>query len=152
MPRLPQPDFFNFGVDVFVCNERAVELAGDAMEMAGELLPVTIKAEAGRFHIFNVTNCVDVIDPKKSEWEDLGMFKGKPLGRILREPVFNPQWLGEAGLFKIPEHASSEIYCLERTGDAENGEFKALVEHHGLTGLTFELIWSGRRSPGRKRK
>src|SRR5258706_15798 len=59
LPRLPRPDFFNFGVDVFVCNARAVELAGDAMEMAGELLPVTIKGEAGRFYIFNVTNCVD---------------------------------------------------------------------------------------------
>ena len=43
------------------------------------------------------------------------------------------------------------IYCLERSGDPYDGEFKALVEEHDLTGLEFELIWSDRKTTARKR-
>jgi hypothetical protein len=34
------------------------------------------------------------------------------------------------------------MYCVEFTGDPDDGEFKAVVEHHGLTGLEFELVWT----------
>ena len=34
------------------------------------------------------------------------------------------------------------MYCVEFTGDPDDGEFKAVVEHHNLTGLTFEAIWT----------
>jgi hypothetical protein len=36
---------------------------------------------------------------------------------------------------------------VERTGDHRDGEYKALVEHHGLTGLSFHLLWSEEDGP-----
>jgi len=141
MPRLPRPDFFDFGGSVFVCSERALELAGDPLEMAGELLPVRIKSEKGRFRLFNPTNCIEVLDSKKSKWERWG-----PAGQYERlvKPAFVRNRLGEISIFKFPEDGASRIYCIERSGDPDDGEFKAAVERHGLTGLEFELVWSSK--------
>ena len=44
-PRLPRPDFFAYDPQLLACGERAVELAGEPMEMAGELLPIKIEGE-----------------------------------------------------------------------------------------------------------
>ena len=141
MPRLPRPDFFDFGGSVFVCNERAVELAGDPLEMAGELLPVRVKGEQGRFWVFNTTNCIEVLDARKSKWEHWG-----PAGQYKRlvKPAFVRNRLGEISIFKFPEDGASRIYCIERSGEIADSEFKATVEHHRLTGLEFELIWSSK--------
>ncbi len=48
----------------------------------------------------------------------------------------------EAWVFKIPDARRTNMYCVEFTGDPDDGEFKALVEHHGLTGLQSKLVWS----------
>src|SRR5688572_25036600 len=42
-PRLPRPDFFAYDPLVLACSERAVKLAGEPMEMAGELLPIKVE-------------------------------------------------------------------------------------------------------------
>jgi hypothetical protein len=145
-PKLPRPDFF-MQTRGWICNERAMLLAGEAMEMAGESLPVEIEGETGQFAFFHITNCINVLDPEKSEWEVLGPVKGyKSLesytARQLKRPAFRPERFGEESLFKIPEDYGIRSYCLERSGDPDDGEFKAVVEHHKLTGLTFDLIWS----------
>jgi hypothetical protein len=144
MPLLPRPDFYGYGGGVFVCNPRAFELTSHAMGMSGELLPVNVQGERGTFYIFNCTDCLNVVDHEKSKWRILG---GRY--RILKTPAFIDRF-GEGTLFKIPEHADSTIYCVERTGNPEDAEFKALVEHHGLTGLRFELIWSSERRRSRR--
>lgn len=148
-PLYPRPDFYNFGTGKFVCNERAREQAGEALEMAGELLPVSIEGESGEFYIFNCTNCINVLDREKSRWKVFG-----PMGqfRTLEQPAFYPQRFGEECLFKIAEDGGSVIYCLERTGDALDGEFKAVVEECGLKGLEFRLVWTNeKRQPERVR-
>jgi hypothetical protein len=135
-PLLPRPDFF-IGGSWWICNERAMLLAGEPMEMTGEFLPVEIEGEKGEFQLFHVTNCINVLDPKKSRWEMLG-----GTWKMLEKPAFKPKRLGEETLFKISEDYGVTTYCLERTGQHEDGEFKALVEHHGLAGIRFDLIWS----------
>src|SRR5437867_5556403 len=146
-PLLPRPDFYYFTVGVFVCNGRAAQIAGEPMEMAGELLPVTVQNVKGKFYIFNCTNCINVLNAKKSKWEDI-VGDGKSFDG-LAVPVFFSTRFGEESLFKIPEDFGAEIYCLERTGNPDDGEFKAIVECHGLTGLEFHLVWSNEK---RKRK
>jgi hypothetical protein len=141
-PKLPLPDFFTFGTGKFVCNERARELAAEPLEMCGEFLPVEIEREKGKYWLYNVTNCFNVVDREKSKWRDLGMGDD---ARILEHPAFIGERLGEESLFKIPEDNGGTIYCLERTGDADVGEFKALVEQQHLIGLEFELVWTEKR-------
>ena len=141
-PLLPRPDFYTFGWSVFVCNERARTIVGEALEMAGELLPVGIEGDKGRYWVFNCTNCINVTDLKKSKWRKIGKTGSH---RILERPAFLAERFGEESIFKIPDNNGSPIYCLERSGDPDDGEFKALVEKHGLTGLEFELIWSNRK-------
>jgi hypothetical protein len=135
-PLLPRPDFYSLGVGAFVCNERARVVGGEPLEMTGELFPVTVEGEKGTFYVYNCTNCLNVVDPENSVWETLGEFK------LLGKPAFFGERFGEESLFKIPQNGASNIYCLERSGEADDGEFKAIVEKHGLTGLEFELVWS----------
>jgi len=141
-PRLPRPDFYTFGWLMFVCNERARTIAGEALEMAGELLPVSVEGDKGLYWAFNCTNCINVTDLESSKWRKIGKTGNH---RILEKPAFIAERFGEESIFKIPDNNGGPIYCLERTGDPDDGEFKAVVEKHGLTGLDFELIWSGKR-------
>jgi hypothetical protein len=139
MPLLPYPDLFNFGIATFVCTERAAELAEEPLGMCGELLPVTLERTKGKFFVYNVTNCINAVDYRKSKWETL--LPGK---KLLVKPAFLADRLGDLSIFKLAEDFGTTIYCLERSGDPDDGEFKAVVEHHRLTGLRFELIWSGK--------
>ena len=120
-----------------------MRLAGEAMESAGEYLPVEIEGEAGEYRLYHTTNCINVVDGERSGWHCYG-----PAGeyRELVRPVFKAERFGEESLFKVPENHGIRSYCLERSGDPDDGEFKAVVEHHGLTGLSFELIWSDEAS------
>ena len=146
-PRLPRPDFFSYDSKVLVCNERAIELAGEPMEMAGELLPIEVEREKIKLYMLNVTECINVLDYEASDWEEL-----LPGTKLLDKPAFLPDRFGEhTSLFKIPEGSGLKIYCLERSGDVYDGEFKALVEHHRLTGLEFELIWTDRKVKAKKK-
>jgi hypothetical protein len=148
-PRLPRPDFYEFGQGVFVCNERAALIAGEAMEMTGELLPVSVEGETGKFYVYNCTNCLNVLDKKNSTYEDL-VGDGSIMG--LEQPAFIASRFGEETLFKVPEDFGIEIYCLELTGNPDDGEFKAVVEQNGLTGLEFELVWSTGKEKIKSRK
>lgn len=150
-PRWPRSDFFHTGMGHFGCTERARQLVGSAMEKAGEFLPIRIEGEKGEFFIFNVTKCGDYIDPKKSVWEHF--VETKEMSEVMRNcrtlkgPVFVPRKIGKETIFKLSEGTGIDIYCAERTGKPEASEFKALVEHHGLTGLRFDFAWSEKRGP-----
>ena len=135
-PHWPRPDIYAFGPGAFVCSDRVVELLGEPLEMAGELLPITIEGESGNFFVYNVTNSKNVFDTEKATWRING-----PLRHIVKY-AFKAERFGEESLFKIPEDCDIDIYCLERTGNADEGEFKALVERHQLTGIEFELVWT----------
>jgi hypothetical protein len=138
-PLLPRPDFFWLDPAAFACNEKARLHSGEPLEISGEFLPVRVEGEKGKFWIYNVTKTLNVLDPKQSLWERIGPGKAD---RILRKPSFIASRFGEEVIFKIPENRGACIYCVEYTGDPEDGEFKALVEKHNLTGLRFDLVWS----------
>ncbi|MBN9689582.1 MAG: hypothetical protein J0M24_05035 [Verrucomicrobia bacterium] len=57
-------------------------------------------------------------------------------------PAFFGSRFGEESIFKIPEDRATALYCVERTGDADDGEFKAVVNASGLTGIEFDLVWT----------
>jgi len=137
-PLVPKPNFFNAVLGI-VCDEKAREIAGEAMEMAGEFLPIRVEGEKGQYWIYNITNTINVVDHKKSNWQEYG---SDPNDQILRRPAFVAARFGEETIFKIREDRGARMYCVEFTGDPDDGEFKAVVEHNGLTGLEFELVWT----------
>jgi hypothetical protein len=137
-PLIPRPDFFN-AVLGLVCNEKAREIAGEAMEMSGEFLPIRVEDIKGEYWIYNITNTINVVDEAKSEWQKLGP---GPDDRMLCRPAFISARFGEETIFKIPQDRGARMYCAEFSGDPDAGEFKAVVEHSGLTGLEFTLVWT----------
>ncbi|MPM91300.1 hypothetical protein SDC9_138428 [bioreactor metagenome] len=137
-PLVPKPNFFRVCL-AMACDEEARELSGEALEMSGEFLPIRVKGEEGLFWIYNITNTINAVDHEKSVWQKLGP---GPNDRFLKEPAFIPTRLGEETIFKIREDRGARMYCVEFTGDPDDGEFKAVVEYHGLTGLEFELVWT----------
>lgn len=138
-PLAPKPNFLWIGGRAFVCDEKARRLAGEPMEMAGEFLPIVVDGDPSQYWIYNITNCINVVDADASEWEELGT---GPEDRMLERPAFIASRFGEETLFKIPENRGARMYCIEFTGDPEDGEFKAVVEREALTGLRFDLVWS----------
>lgn len=149
-PKLPIPDFFHFRGDVLILNEKARIAAGEALEVSGELLPLRIENLKGHFFLHNIVNCLNVLDHTKTIWKRAGV--GGRL-KLVDKPAFIVERFGEGSLFKIPENGGIQIYCLERTGDPDDGEFKAVVEKHKLTGINFELVWTDTRlKHERKRK
>ena len=138
-PTFPKPDFYSAGAWAWIVSERILELAGEPLEMSGELLPVQIQGESGAFFLHNVTNTINVVNHEASSWESYGP---KREFKKLIKPAFFAERFGEECLFKITEDAGTTIYCLERTGEADAGEFKAIVECNGLTGIDFQLVWS----------
>ena len=107
--------------------------------MSGELLPIGVERQDGVFYICNITNCLNAINCERSKWQPAGV-EGNL--KVLKKPVFIANRIGDARLFKIIEDGGTWVYCVERTGDPEEGEFKALIEKHRLTGIKFELVWT----------
>ncbi len=149
-PKRPVPSFYSFGCP-FVLSEQVLDLVGGALVDSGELLRVKIIDKKEKYFLYNCTNCMNVVDKKKSIFSPIGDFQR------LERPAFLASRFEDETLFKIEEDAGCNMYCLERTGEADDGEFKALVEHHKLTGLAFELIWTKQKGlipkkAARKRK
>lgn len=138
-PLAPRQNFLWIGGRAFVCDEKARELAGEPLEMSGEFLPISVEGEKGQYWIYNITNCINVVDTNKCEWEEAWPGSDE---RVLEKLAFIPSRFGEETLFKIPEDRATRLYCAEFTGDPEDGEFKAVVEQCGLTGLHFDPVWS----------
>jgi len=152
-PKDPKADIMGFGLN-FVFNQRACNIVGPILKTDGEMLPVKIKNQPGQYYLYNCTDVIDALDPKRSMWVD---YKETQHGRIkfparrrIEVPAFQPKRLKKTYLFKYPEGMSS-IYLVERAGNHGDSEFKALFEHHGLTGLYFDLLWSEKDGPARQR-
>jgi hypothetical protein len=144
-PKLPRPDFFAFHPKALLCAPRTVDVVGTVMRSAGELFPVKVRGVEGTCQVFNITRLLGrALDPAESLYR-VGSF------RRLTQPAFRAGKIGrDVSLFKLPQNHGNAIYCVERTANPADGEFKALVEEHGLTGLEFELIWTDRKPTERK--
>lgn len=93
-----------------------------------ELLPLPFENEM--FWLVNVINVIDCLDTERS------VFSGGSL--VPDYLAFHPH-LVKCTLFKLPQQTLG-IYVPEYTGDPKT-EFKAAVEHAGLKGIKFDLLW-----------
>ncbi len=141
-PKLKRGDFFGFNEGAFAVSPGAWERCAMCLEMAGELLPLPYEKE--KFAVLNVTECIDCLDDKRSEWRIVGS------SRLIKKPAFDPSLFGESSIFKHP-YSSVRIYCYEESGDPET-EFKAFVEKEKLTGLNFNEVWSDGKKPKAKKR
>jgi hypothetical protein len=146
-PHLPRADFVAFDWKVLLCGEHAMQSVGPILRSSGELFPVKVSGGVGDYHLCNPTRLLkDALNAKQSEYRVVS-----PDYKPLRVPAFHPERIApDVTLFKIPQNFGGQVYCVERTGKPEDGEFKALVEHHRLKGL--ELSSSGAMQSGRRRR
>lgn len=143
----PKSDFLYSGIDFLICNEKARDLAAEPLEMSGEFLPIRVEGESGKYWIYNVTNTINVFDSKKTVWRKFGP---EPDARMIEKPAFIASRFGEESIFKIAEDRGTLMYCVERTGDPDDGEFKAVVEQNGLTRIEFKLVWTDEKRSRKK--
>ncbi len=142
-PSAPRPDFFGLALE-HVCNARAHELVGNILSQSGELLPLKVKGEAGMHYLYNCTTVIDVLNADDAIWR----YNKEEKTAGIAVPSFHGERIGKKTLFKAQGLWSlSRLFCAEHTGDHRDGEFKALVEHHGLNGLRFDLLWSDTDGP-----
>lgn len=129
-------DFVYLCPGTLVFNNKAREVCATFFEMSGEILP--LPHEEAPLFALNVTECWNVLDAKKTEWQydQTGIIKL----RILKF-CFHGHRIPEVPLFKIPETVRGSIYTVEGMKDPED-EFKYTVESKGLTGLIFEEVWN----------
>jgi hypothetical protein len=144
-PKLKRADFLNFAWKVLVCNERAMNVLGDVLRGAGDVFPAAVAGDKEKYFFCNPTNLLKgAFDKANSEYVKL------PTHKTLMAPAFHAKKIpADVQLFKTPQ--VSGIYCVERTGRAEDGEFKALVDQHQLTGLEFKLMWSDGKGPTKQK-
>ncbi len=138
-PTREEPDFMDFGMGgngaVWAIRPEAFQCAPELhhyLYAAGELLPLNYNGR--NFQLLNVTEVLNALDTERTTWD----YYDDGTRADIEKPAFRSDRLSEQ-LFKIPETALSKIYCWEDTLNTAD-EFKAYVERHGLTGLTFDLI------------
>ncbi|HTV74158.1 MAG TPA: hypothetical protein VME66_10665, partial [Candidatus Acidoferrales bacterium] len=102
------------------------------LEEAGELLPMVIEGQL--FFYFNLMILADCLDYERSEFDDAQK-------RFIRKGVFDKANLPATSVFSIPQERLSAFYVSEGLVPYTN-DFKKAYEHHGLSGLEFELVWS----------
>jgi hypothetical protein len=129
-PRLERPDIWHIvTAAVLVASPPIIEMLEPFVSEAGELLPVQLTENGETLYALNILRDFDCLESTDADLSELRLY-----------PNFMPHRLPESGLLKIPQVDTTHIFCLERDDDAES--FRARIERHGLTGLTFELVWS----------
>ena len=105
-------------------------------------MPVKLKGMRGNHFLYNSTNCRSYLNTKRTAWKG-----SDPMteARVISEHVFWAERIGDDCIFKLLEEGAVHMYCIERTRNPYDGEFKALVEVEGLAGLAFKKVWSGGR-------
>ena len=126
------PDIWNlYESYAMVLSPRARSaLAGLLLE--AELLPLPVGDTT--LALVNVVEVRNYLDEERTRW------LGGLVGVIAEVPEFAAHRIGGPSLFKLP-HDAVGLYCWE--DDADPGaSFRRAVLDAGLTGLTFEEIWS----------
>lgn len=111
-----------------VLDDKAIAILQDLLKGNAEILPLNCKE--GDFFAINVTNILDCVDYKKSEYKTFR--DGKRIMRFIKY-VFKPQELISQHLFKIPDEVLKRPFVSD--------EFRNRVLESGLSGFVFELAW-----------
>jgi hypothetical protein len=140
-PRLPEGDFWDFGLGafgatVFAVRPEALARPGVSEYLAsvGELLPLPYRGRD--FAVWNITECIDALDREASSW--LHYESGERFR--VDVPRFRSDRLGW-NVFKIPEIPGSIFAWVDEKSERRQ-LFKHLVENEGLTGLVFRDLYS----------
>jgi hypothetical protein len=125
------PNLWGIDDDAIGLDEEAMKTLGPLIRDCGEFLPLNCETEpVTLFHVTRVANC---LNSRESGLFDFSFIEAK---------------LPSHCVFKIPQRRFLN-FCIERTGDPRT-EFRAAVEHYGLTGLAFCPVWesgAGKGSP-----
>jgi hypothetical protein len=126
-----RPTIWRLGVEgSFLVDTDTAAALESHLSAAGELLPLTWKANGESLLLLNVTRVVDCLEAKASV-----------LGPIQWLLEFRADRLPDGGLFKIPDSPVVHLFCVERPGQADS--FRNRVERLGFKGLDFAVVWSG---------
>jgi hypothetical protein len=116
-------DFPSLGGHAPTFSQNAVEVLGDFLSEAGQVLP--LRSDEGVYFVVNVTKVVDALDEEASE------IKRFPDGRIMRivRHQFKPDRLHGIAMFKLPQAPQMYTYVTD--------QFVERVRDAGLTGFQF---------------
>jgi len=132
--RLPEPDIFAVsGTWRYAMTAETRERLGMTVEYMTEFLP--LGPQRDDLLLLNVLHNVNCLDAERSD-----------VDCIFKRYVFLEHRLSESALFQVPETDSVDTLLLERDDDDEPG-LRSIVEHDGLTGISFELVWSSLTGP-----
>jgi hypothetical protein len=126
--------FYNANPSNLIATPEATERLNSHFSFAGELLPLPYKGTV--FTLLNVTQCIDVLDHDRTEFNILPSGIKAGIERF----AFLAHRFVETSLFKIPEFKGGEIFVLEGANDFEM-EFREAVAAYGFEGLIFKEIW-----------
>jgi hypothetical protein len=139
-PRLPEGDFWSFGLGafgtVFAVRPEAFDRPRlrEYLTSVGELLPLPY--DDREFAVWNITECIDALDAAASEW--LHYDDGERF-RVAR-PRFRPDRLGW-NVFKVSEIPTS-IFAWTDERTERQRLFRHLVDDEQLTGIVFRELYS----------
>ena len=125
---------YNFNRDSLILTSHAARILAYFIRMSGEAL--ILPYEEQNYTVLNVTECINCLDSKQSEWITYNpeTKRGKP-----RKYVFYEDRFSESPLFKIPENPY-EIFVVDRQHYQEVDFFEVIKENH-LEGFTFDEVW-----------
>lgn len=126
-------DFLFFPLEFFVTSMEVSSIFGPFIDNDVQRLPVSLEGEQDEFCLWNIVNFVDVLDPSRTQ------FKPPPFSSIPARWAFRAEAIVRPMLFRVPQ-CPGHLLVASEIGDATG--FYEQYRERGLTGLTFELIWS----------
>jgi hypothetical protein len=140
-PKLKEPDIWTLVGSAVLIVDSAVKMKLDlSVEFACESLP--IKYHDRDLELLNITSAINCLDRGASHLESDDDYSDDDDEQY----VFIEHRLPEPGLFKVPETATAEVFCVQYS-DAPSEGFKSAVEARGFTGLAFQLVWDIESGP-----
>ena len=123
----PPSDFFWYG-KTLIFTSTVVDTVGHLLEGSGEILP--LECDAVPLWVFNRLVVVSSLDEERSE---LKRFTSS--GRIMKllDPVWHPDAIGDAGVFKDSAAMRMGLFFTDRFVDP--------VRAAGLRGIRFKELW-----------
>lgn len=127
----PAGDFPGFSSHIPVFSQRSMEVLGQTLTSAGEIVPLNCQNCDKDYLALNVTTLVDALHEAQSEVK-----RYRSSGRIRRilKYAFRVEKLKDVSIFKLPETPLQQVYVT--AGFVEN------VIGSSLQGFVFEQVWT----------
>jgi hypothetical protein len=133
-PELPCGDFYGFGNAGIVFTKKAYDVLYDYLSIYADFLPILFNGDT--YYLLNTTNCINVLDDSKTEWN----INDDGSRTSINKYKFLPHRFTEDIIFKIQEDMNYDFTVL--WGDDPEFDLKEIIKEEGLKGLVFEEVWS----------